>query len=51
MSNYPEVEQYAKLYASNNSHISYEVLTDPTTRTDLQSEIWTWNYSNKFNYS
>ena len=38
MSNYPEVEQYAKLYASNNSHISYEVLTDPTTRTDLQSE-------------
>ena len=25
MSNYPEVEQYAKLYASNNSHISYEV--------------------------
>ena len=38
MSNYPEVEQYAKLYASNNSHISYEVLTDPTTRKDLQSE-------------
>lgn len=38
MSNYPEVEQYAKLYANNNSHISYEVLTDPTTRPDLQTE-------------
>ena len=38
MSDYPEVEQYAKLYASQNSHISYEVLTDATQRSDLQNE-------------
>lgn len=38
MSNYPEVEQFAKLYSNENSHISYEVLTDPSTRTDLQTE-------------
>ena len=38
MSNYPEVEQFAKLYSNENSHISYEILTDPSTRTDLQTE-------------
>lgn len=37
MSDYSEVEDYAKLYAKQNSHITYEVLTDASTRPDLQT--------------
>ena len=36
MSNYPEVLEYVKLYNKENSHITYEELSDPTSRPDLQ---------------
>lgn len=38
MSSYPEVAEYANMYSKENSHITYEELTDATTRTDLQLE-------------
>lgn len=38
MSENPEVEDYAKLYAKENSHITYEELTDITQRPDLQQK-------------
>lgn len=38
MSNNPEVIDYAKLYAKENPHITYEELTDITTRPDLQQK-------------
>lgn len=37
MSEYPEVEDFAKLYSKQNEHITYEVLTDASTRPDLQN--------------
>lgn len=36
MSNYPDVLDYAKLYNKENSLVTYEELTDPTSRPDLQ---------------
>lgn len=38
MSSYQEVFDYAKLYSKENSHITYENLTDATSRADLQLE-------------
>lgn len=35
MSNYPEVEEFAKLYSNQNEKISYEILSDTNTRSDL----------------
>lgn len=37
MSEYPEVEDFAKLYSKQNEHITYEILTDASTRPDLQN--------------
>lgn len=36
MSKYPEVETYANLYAKQNEHITYEILEDVNTRSDLK---------------
>ena len=36
MNNYQEVKDYANLYTKENSHITYEELTDATARPDLQ---------------
>ena len=38
MSDYPAIEKYANLYNKQNSHITYEELTDVSTRPDLQSD-------------
>ena len=38
LNNYPEVEDFAKMYAKENEHITYEILDDSGTRMDLQQE-------------
>ena len=38
MSDYPAIEEYANLYNKQNSHITYEELTDVSKRPDLQSD-------------